>query len=201
MGVLAQVPAHHVDAKGQRQPRLLLPLLPQVEHLVQAHALVGDLAFVDEQAQVGLALQHHSRDLVEGHLDGGRVPDVEAQQERGGGVAARDGDDLLLELRALDRPLGHQDGTVALSHGRSRIHHPVAVVHQGVGGGGDRGHLEFAGSRAPIQRFDVLQHVLDGDPGDLHLAGIERVEHEGVVGVGTVTDANEHATSLGASRE
>ena len=51
------------------------------------------------------------------------------------------------------------------------------------------------GPRATVQRLDVLQHVLDGDARDLHLAGGERVEHERVVGIRAVTDADQHATS------
>jgi len=68
-------------------------------------------------------------------------------------------------------------------------------VHQGIGRGGHRGDLELAGAGAPVERFDVLQHVLDLDARDLHLSRVERVEHEGVVGIRAVSDANQHATT------
>src|SRR5439155_3508917 len=78
------------------------------------------------------------------------------------------------------------------------IHHPVLLVHHDVGGGGDSRHLELARARAAVQRLDVLQHVLDLEPLRLHLAGGEGVEHEGIVGVGTVTDPEQrHEISLG----
>ena len=68
-------------------------------------------------------------------------------------------------------------------------------MHEDVGGGGDGRHLELAGASAPIQRFDVLQHVLDLDALGLHLARSERVEHEGVVGVRAVADTDQHRVS------
>ena len=96
---------------------------------------------------------------------------------------------------ATDRLAGHEDGAVSLAHGRTGIHHPVLLMHEDVGGGGDGRHLELAGASAPIQRFDVLQHVLDLDALGLHLARSERVEHEGVVGVRAVADTDQHRVS------
>ena len=62
-----------------------------------------DLTLVDQQPEIGLALEHHLGDLVEGHLDDGRVAHEEPQQQRRGGVAARDRDHLALEVLAVDR--------------------------------------------------------------------------------------------------
>src|SRR5260221_9287032 len=55
---------------------------------------------------------------------------------------------------------------------------------------GDRGDLEIAALEgAAIQALNVLQHVLDGAAFDRGGAGVETVEHVGIVGVGAVTEA------------
>ena len=87
--------------------------------------------------------------------------------------------------------LRDEDGAVALPHRGAGIHHPVLVVDQHVGSRGHRGHLELAGARPAVEGLDVFQHVLDLDARHPHLAGGERVEHERVVGIGAVADANE----------
>src|SRR6185503_8813637 len=43
---------------------------------------------------------------------------------------------------------------------------------------------------AAIERLDVLEHVLDARAVDRHLSRGQRVEHERVVGIGTVTNAD-----------
>jgi hypothetical protein len=63
-------------------------------------------------------------------------------------------------------------------------------VVDSVGRRGDRRHLELAGARPPVQRFDVLEDVLDLDVARLHLPRGEGVEHEGVVGVRAMADAD-----------
>jgi hypothetical protein len=69
-------------------------------------------------------------------------------------------------------------------------------VDDGIGGGRDRGHLEVPGARAAVERLDVLDHVLDLETRGPDLAGGERVEHEGVVGIGAVADTDQHGVSL-----
>ena len=188
MGGVAEVAAHDVAAERQRQAGVALPALAEVEHLRQTHLLVGDLALVDEQTEIGLSLQHGVRDLVEGHLDQRRVADVEPQQERGGRVLAGDGGDPRGQLGGGDRLPRDQDRAVALPHRGAGIHHPVLLGDQQIGGERDRRHLELARARAAVERLDVLQHVLDLHAGDRHLPRRQRVEHERVVGVGAVAD-------------
>ena len=45
---VAQVSPSDVDPERQRQTRLEQPPLAEVDHLLQAFRLVGELAFVDE---------------------------------------------------------------------------------------------------------------------------------------------------------
>jgi hypothetical protein len=149
-----------------------------------------DLPFVDQQAEVGLALEHGLRDLVEGHLDDGRIADVHAQEQRRRGVAARDRDDLVGDVLPVHGLAADQDGAIAFAHRRAWIHHAIPVVDHRVGRRRDCRHLELRGARAAIEGFDVLEHVLDFDVARLHLPRGEGVEHEGVVGVRAMADAD-----------
>ena len=89
-----------------------------------------------------------------------------------------------------------QDRPVALAHRRTRIHHPVSLVHERVGGGGNGRDFQLGGARPAVQRLDVLQHVRDLDARNRHLARGEGIEHEGIVGVGAMADPDQgHALS------
>ncbi len=150
-----------------------------------------DLSLVDQEAQIGLPLEDHLRDLVEGHLDDGRIAHEDAKEQGGGRVLTWDRHHLVHDGLGLHGLLGDEDGAIALSHRGAGIHHPVLVVDQDVGSRGHRRHVELARPRPPVEGLDVLQYVLDLDPLRLHLAGGERVEHERVVGIGAVADADQ----------
>ena len=66
----------------------------------------------------------------------------------------------------------------------------VAVGQVRVGMEGDRRHRELTGHRASVQRLDVGELVAEGKPFGVDVALGERVEHERVVGVGTVRDGD-----------
>jgi hypothetical protein len=129
--------------------------------------------------------------LVEGDFDDGGIAHEDTKEEGGGGVLARDRHHLVHDGLGVHGLLGDEDGTIALAHRGAGIHHPVLLVHQDVGSRGHRRHVELAGPCPPVQGLDVFQHVLDLDPRRLHLSGGERVEHEGVVGIGAVADTDE----------
>ena len=61
--------------------------------------------------------------------------------------------------------------------------------------GRDRRDLEVGALEgATVQALDVLEHVLDGAARDRRRAGVEAVEHEGVVGVRAVPEAQRSET-------
>ena len=72
----------------------------------------------------------------------------------------------------------------------------VAVLHERIRVQRDRGHLEPAAERPLVQRLDVLQHLLELEAARVDRAGRDRPEHERVVGIGAVAEANQHRPRL-----
>ena len=67
--------------------------------------------------------------------------------------------------------------------------------------GRDCGDLEIGlGERAAIERLDVLEHVVDVAAIDRGEAGVEAVEHVGVIGVRAVAEAQRPQGGGGGSR-
>ena len=193
---LAEVPAHHVDAEGERQARVALPGLAEVEDLHEPELTVGDLSLMNQQAHVCLSFKNSLRNLIERDLDQRRVADVETEQQGRRRVLARDRDDALGQLARVDGLARDEDRAIALPHRGARVHHPVLVGDQEVRREGHSRDLELRRARPAVERFDVLQDVLDRDAGDRHLARRERVEHERVVGVGAVAYADDAHTEV-----
>jgi len=67
----------------------------------------------------------------------------------------------------------------------------VAVGEVGVGVERDRGDLQLAGEGAAVQRLDVGQLVHVATVAGVDLALRHRPEHEGVIGIGAVRDADQ----------
>ena len=68
----------------------------------------------------------------------------------------------------------------------------VLVLHERIRRERHRRRLEPALERPLAQRLNVLQNVLELEAARVDRAGRERPEHEGVVGVGAVAEADEH---------
>ena len=186
------VAARDVDAERQRQPRLEQPPLAEVEHLVQADVGERQLALVDQQAVVGPAGRNLVRDLLERKLAVGEVAEHEPERQEGGRHRARD-DDLLAAEVVHGRGLaGDDDRAVAGADARAVGEQRVVLLHERVGGERDRRHLEARGARPLIERLDVRQNLLERESARIDEIRRQRPEHEGVIGIGTVADANLH---------
>src|SRR4051794_6048961 len=74
-----KVPPGDVRAERQRQPGLEQPPFAQVDDLLQALVLIGQLSLVDQQARVGAARHDLVDDLVERHLAVAEAADAHAQ--------------------------------------------------------------------------------------------------------------------------
>src|SRR5439155_21375313 len=106
------------------------------------------------------------------------------------------------------RQLADREGTTADNHRAVAITHAATARKQSVlvgevseGVDADGSDFKFAAEGAAVERLDVLQFVAE-----LQLAGVELVmgegvEHEGVVGVGAVADADQSLGHRGARSE
>ena len=68
----------------------------------------------------------------------------------------------------------------------------VVLLHERVRSERDRGHLEPRRARPLVQRLDIAEHLLEVVTPRVDEIRGERPEHEGVVRVGAVTDADPH---------
>ena len=120
------------------------------------------------------------------------------RQERRGHSAGDDdlGRPQLLERERLAR---HEDRPVAGADARAVRQQRVPVLDERVRVERDRGHLEPALERPLVQRLDVLQHLLEAESARVDRTGRNRPEHEGVVGIGAVTELDQHLARLAPS--
>ena len=128
--------------------------------------------------------------------------ECELEGEEGGGELAWDGDGLARQVVEGHGAWGDEDGAVLVAHAGPAAGEGVLIGDIGVGVDGDGGDFKLAFDGALVEGLDVLEDVLEavGAGGDFALG--QGVEHEGVVGVGGVAEAEEHfvhGRSLGES--
>src|SRR5688500_118118 len=187
----SQVLSNDVSAKWEREAGLLKPPLAHVREQVQAAVLEGQLSFVNEQAGVDIAALHDILDLVErgGHRHEIRLPEPEGEirgRQRAGNGDAGAGERLTRAGLACD-----EAWAISVAHGGPVRQQCVAVGEVRVRVDGDRGDLELSTQCAAVERLDVLKLVLVRDSVGVDLPGGQRVEHERVVRVGRMSDAND----------
>ena len=147
---------------------------------------------MDQQARIGATRRHLVDDLVERHLTEPKVADGQAQDEEGRRHPAGHGDLDLAELVGRERTARDHDRPVARAHARAVREQDVAVLDERVRVDGDRGRLEPALERPLVQRLDVGEDVLELEAAWVDPARRQRPEHEGVVGIRAVAEADEH---------
>ena len=148
-------------------------------------------------AGFGAAVAHRLQDAVEGDDDRFERTDVAAGEKRGGGAGAGDRHPAARQVGEFARFAAHHHRAVALAHAGPGGHDPVVAADGEVGVGGDRGDREFGALRAVVQALDVFQDMLDLVVADADGALGQRAEHEGVVGVRAVPDAQDAVVAHG----
>ena len=114
----------------------------------------------------------------------------ETQGEEGRRESARDCDTLAGEAVRPDGFAGDDNRTIVSPHAGAAGKKRVLVRHVGIGMEGNRRDLVFAFEGFPVQGFDIAKHVDVIEIAGIDLARGQRVEHECVVGVGTVRNVN-----------
>ena len=87
---------------------------------------------------------------------------------------------------------GNDHRTVAVAHAGAARAENVAVAQVGVGVNAHGRQFQLALEGAAIERLDVDQFVREAIAARIDFALGQGIEHEGVVGIGTVADADEH---------
>src|SRR4029077_13043413 len=146
---------------------------------------------------VGLAGLYDVEDAVEGDDPGGDVGLPEAQGEVSGGQLAGDRHLAPGEIGAGERLAGDDDRAVAVAEAGARGHDLVAVGQMGVDVEGEGGDLVGALEGGLVQALDVLQDVADLEPLGIEQPLGEGVEHEGIIRVRAVGDADGGRGRLG----
>ena len=157
----------------------------------------GQLAFVDEEPEIDVAVGDAVLDLVERGGDRLEVRLVELEGEVCAGEWPGDRDALALHVCACGGGAAHEARSVAIAHGCTVREEGVSVAEVGVGVNGDRRDLELSAHGALVQRLDVLELVDVLEPFGIDQPVRERVEHERVVGVGAVGDVDPHRRESG----
>ena len=198
-----EVAPDDVAPERQREAGLLLPPAAEVDDLVEPVVAERQLSLVDQEPGRGVARRHLLLDPVEWDRDGPGAGRPERQRERRSrpGTRGSDDDSPRRDVLAADRIPSHHDRTVPVAErGAVRQEH-VAVGDVGVGVEGDGGDVELACHRAPVQRLDVGELVVEREALGVDRAVRETVEHESVVGVRTVREGDlSHRRILVAGR-
>ena len=161
---------------------------------MQPAVAVGQLPFVDQKTGVGLSGRYEVLDLIERHDD---MPDgwlIQSQREKRGREFAGHGYEPSRERtsRTLPRRRFARDEArpVAIANARAMREQGIPVGEIRICMQGDRGDFQLPGQRAPVQRLDVGQLVHVATAAGVDFSGRHRPEHECVVGVGAVRDAD-----------
>jgi len=139
---------------------------------------------------LGAALAHLIQDPVERHHARGDAGREQLQRQVRRGERPGHGDRHADELAWVPGLARHQQRPVAVADRPAAGHERVAVGHERVGVEGDRRHLVAAFLSVAVERLDVGEHVAHLEVPGVDAALGEAVEHERVVAVGAVGQAD-----------
>src|SRR3954471_21254131 len=111
--------ANDVAAEWEWQTGFLEPPGAHVGDEVEAFVLVGELAFVDQQAGIHIAALHHLLDLIEGYDHRREVRLVEPERQVRAGHHSGDGYPLTSNFIACHRLFRHEHRSVTVAHRRA----------------------------------------------------------------------------------
>src|SRR5687768_15172338 len=187
----SQVLSDDVAAEWEGKPRLLKPPLAHVCQQVKPAVLEGELTLVNEETRIDVPSFDHVLDLIEGHGDRDEVRLPQPEGEVRGCQRAGNGDSTPDERLTRSRLARDQTRAVPVAHRCSVWQERVAASEVRVRVDRHRGDLELPPQRAAVERLDVLELMFVFDSAGVNFPGGQRVEHEGVVGIGRVRDADD----------
>ena len=186
----AKVLSDDVTAERERQPGLGEPPFAHVGDEVQPAIGEGELALVDQQSEVDVAVLDGILDRVEWRGDRDEVGLVQPQGEEGTREGAGNGDALAANTGPRHWLPRHESRTVLIAHGRTVREEGVFVGQVRVRMDRDRSYLELTEEGALVERFYILQLVDVTQIAGIDLPFGKSVEHERVVGIRAVGDVD-----------
>ena len=134
--------------------------------------------------------RHGGDDLIERHDLVLKLAQAQTQGQEGRGHLARHRD-LVRRQRIRGHPLAaDHDGPIPVADARAAWVERVILVNIGIGMQGDGGQVQLAFTRTLVEGFDVLQDVFVNQVSGVDLAFCQAIEHEGVIGIGAVSECD-----------
>ena len=171
-------------AERNRKPGLLLPVLAEVEDLVQALRRVGKAVLVDDHARVGGAGQHGAFDVGEDHLRlvRGRRKREPEEEVRGRVLAGNRNRELTRrDLFDVDLAFRDEQRAAVPSERASRVQGHVAIGAERERMVAELRDVQPAGKCRAIQRFDVVEADVELQSLEVDAPVHDRVEDEAIV--------------------
>ena len=154
---------------------------------------------MDDEADFGVTAREGVEDLVEGDDDVVEFfledAEEELEGEKGAGHEAGDGDFAGEHFIAGEGAFADEHGAVVVAHAGAATEEGVVLEDVGVGVDGDGGDVELSAGGAFVEGLNVLKDVLEFVTGRGEEVFGERVEHEGVVGIGRMAKREFHKGS------
>ena len=119
------------------------------------------------------------------------APEIEAKREIGRRQKARNGDFHIFERLGRHRLARDDDGAIILPEARPVRQNGVAIRQMAIRMKADGAHLVFALESGLVQCFDVVEFVDEFVFSLRDLPVRQGVEHEGVVRIGAMGEAND----------
>lgn len=205
-GIRGEAFMNDIAAEGEGQALILFsPPDAEIGAAMEAFLVEGELAFVDDQSDVGPVFPDGTEDFVEGHDEviefGGGLAEPELEGEEGAGHAAGHGDTGAGDFVAAEGAFGDQHGSVAVAHAGSAGEQGVLVTDVGVGVNADGGDVQFAARGPLVEGLDILENVFEPQPFGVEAFFRQAEEHERIVRIGRVAQGQRALSqSIGGRR-
>src|SRR5258707_4799202 len=154
--IYVQVLSDDVPTQRQRKARLLKPPRAHVRHQVQTTIRERQLALMNEESHVDIAVHDGILDLIERREHGLKIRLVQAKGEVCTGERPRNGNSLAPHRVATGCLTRDEPRSIAIAHGRAVWEQCVAIAEILEGVNRDRRNLELSTHGALIERLDVL---------------------------------------------
>ena len=159
---------------------------------MQARGGVRELTLVDEETGLRPAGGDLVQYAVEGEVARAHVAECKLEHVRGRGQRAGSHDLERTEIVERELLARDDDRPVAIAErGAVRQQH-VPVGDGGIGARRERSHLQPALERPFVERLDIGRDRLQLQAARVHLPSGERPDHERVVWIGAVSNADRH---------